>query len=202
MLNIGWSATFSYIQAALLVPQIVFLPLGSAFISFNHPWIPMFAATALGAIALLVACLILPEIFPMVAQNDRQHGERQVLLEREDCNNPVKSGLRSRLVEMVKHVTEIYHRASGNLGIPCVLLSLFAFNFGLQADGVMLLLYASKRLHWTLDSVRARTVLSNHQKTNLLGIIVLIPSDPCHLNYSFPIITGAVQDASSQAKAF
>ncbi|KAK9418932.1 putative Major facilitator superfamily (MFS) profile domain-containing protein [Seiridium unicorne] len=164
---------FSFIQAALLVPQIVFLPIGSAFMSIN-PWIPMIATTVLGVTAILIACLILPETSPAVAESSGQDGEREPLLNRENGNAPAKSDVRSRVLEAAKSVKAIYHRASSNLAVTCVLISLFVFNFGLQADGVLLLLYASKRLRWTLDA--ASLLLSLRTIVTLTLLSVVLPA--------------------------
>ncbi|KAM0816493.1 putative Major facilitator superfamily (MFS) profile domain-containing protein [Seiridium cardinale] len=164
---------FSFIQAALLVPQIVFLPIGSAFMSIN-PWIPMIATTVLGVTAILIACLILPETSPAVAESSGQDGQREPLLNRENGNAPAKSDVRSRVFEAAKSVKAIYHRASSNLAVTCVLISLFVFNFGLQADGVLLLLYASKRLHWTLDA--ASLLLSLRTIVTLTLLSVVLPA--------------------------
>lgn len=193
---------FSWIQAAILLPQIVFLPIGSAFISIN-PWIPMFATTILGTIAILIACVFLPESFPTTSEHREQNGERQALLGRGTCNDPARHSLRSQLIRASKNVTRIYHGASSNLGVGSLLASLFAFNFGLQADGIMLLLYASKRLGWTLDAVRRDLCLQRVKKltsSDPSGIIVLISSNYCHVGHSFHPIACTVQTSPSPAK--
>ncbi|KAK6066940.1 MFS multidrug transporter [Seiridium cupressi] len=137
---------------------------------------PMIATTVLGVTAILIACLILPETSPAVAESSGQDGEREPLLNRENGSAPAKSDVRSRVLEAAKSVKAIYHRASSSLAVTCVLISLFVFNFGLQADGVLLLLYASKRLHWTLDA--ASLILSLRTIVTLTLLSVVLPALP------------------------
>ncbi|KAI0128260.1 major facilitator superfamily domain-containing protein [Xylariales sp. AK1849] len=167
------SIAFSLIQAALLVPQIVFLPVGSAFISINS-WIPMIATNVLGVIAILIAYLTLPETLQIMPGPDRTDRERQPLLDRDNSNDHVRADLHSRLHIAAKNVTDIYHTAASNQGLTCVLLSLFALNFGLRPDGVLLLLYASKRLHWDLDV--ASLLLSLRTVVTLILLSIILPA--------------------------
>ncbi|KAK6085470.1 MFS multidrug transporter [Seiridium cupressi] len=52
---------------------------------------PMIATTVLGVTAILIACLILPETSPAVAESSGQDGEREPLLNRENGSAPAKS---------------------------------------------------------------------------------------------------------------
>ncbi|KAM3497389.1 hypothetical protein MY10362_009260 [Beauveria mimosiformis] len=57
------TAAFSYVQAAILVSEIISIPLGSAFASTN-PWIPILGSVAILAATLILVLLFLGRYFP------------------------------------------------------------------------------------------------------------------------------------------
>ncbi|PQK17555.1 hypothetical protein BB8028_0008g00640 [Beauveria bassiana] len=57
------TTSFSYIQAAVLVSEIISIPLGSAFVSTN-PWIPILGSVGILAATLVIVLLFLGRYFP------------------------------------------------------------------------------------------------------------------------------------------
>ncbi|KAM3523409.1 hypothetical protein MY4038_008209 [Beauveria bassiana] len=57
------TTSFSYIQAAVLMSEIISIPLGSAFVSTN-PWIPILGSVGILAATLVIVLLFLGRYFP------------------------------------------------------------------------------------------------------------------------------------------
>ncbi|KAK0710408.1 major facilitator superfamily domain-containing protein [Apiosordaria backusii] len=158
------TTAFSFIAAAELLNQLLFLPIGAGLMSID-PWIPLFATIALNLLGLVSGALLVQETLPNPEHPDGR--ERRVE------STTIKDSFRDLLHNLATGASKFGRWASGNIRVIMVMISTFCFTLATQCDNTLLLQYASKRLGWTIGE--ASFLLSFRAGVTLFVMAVALP---------------------------
>ncbi|KAI0446910.1 MFS general substrate transporter [Xylaria telfairii] len=146
---------FSYIKSAMLLSQLIFLPLGGTLVAVD-PWIPMLASCGFTIAGFLIALVFISETMPSPADVRR------------------RPSTKVNLSEVLRSPIILGQLVSKHLSLALISICFFLYHFGEQASGSLLLQYASKRLHWSLG--KASLLLSLGAGLHLFVLMVLLPA--------------------------
>ncbi|KAM0739785.1 hypothetical protein ACQRIT_004969 [Beauveria bassiana] len=180
------TTSFSYIQAAVLMSEIISIPLGSAFVSTN-PWIPILGSVGILAATLVVVLLFLGRYFPSSPPNYEPKCGKDHHDDEHVSSNPVMDSAAASLQKQAMSTTSV--NAVGHWLSRDVLLMLVAFfccQLSRQFSSV-LLQFSSFKFSW--DYAKASYLLPLRAGINLVVLFWVIP----HLVRFFTKQRGLVQ---------
>ncbi|OAA43932.1 MFS multidrug transporter [Beauveria brongniartii RCEF 3172] len=180
------TAAFSYVQAAVLVSEIISIPLGSAFASTN-PWIPILGSVGILAATLIVVLLFLGRYFPSSAPEYQSICGKDDRDDDDTCSNPAIDSAATSLQKPA--VSTLANASFGHWVSRDVLLMLVAFfccQLSRQFSSV-LLQFSSFKFSW--DYAKASYLLPLRAGINLVVLFWVIP----HLLRFFTKQRGLIQ---------
>ncbi|KAI1781489.1 MFS general substrate transporter [Hypoxylon cercidicola] len=164
------TTAFSQIQSAHLLAQFLFVPIGGYLVSIN-PWIPMVMSSIFMIFGFFGALFLIPETLPSITENSPRDNIPH--LDQQNDNAKAGLGLYLHINAQLTTLFRLGRWARKNVRLILVVLCFFAYQLGHQAEGSLLLQYASKRTGWSLG--KASYLISLGAGVNLVVHALLIP---------------------------
>jgi hypothetical protein len=146
------TTAFSLVHAAILLSELVAIPLGSALIAVN-PWIPILSAIALMIVVTIAALLFSSRFDPPPTHIQQNELEETPLMPCLPRSGEMRALLGESATKLAAATTWITRD---------VLLMLVAFFFVQMSrqSAHVLLQYSAYRFHWSYAKVRRKTLYS------------------------------------------
>ncbi|OQD60699.1 hypothetical protein PENPOL_c021G03643 [Penicillium polonicum] len=162
------TTAFSQIHAAVLLSELISVPLGSSLISVN-PWIPVIGALAAMAVTIAVALIFTPNLAP--SHKVQQSLEDIDIHLSQDELSPLSTKIRDRLNQSMAKWVDASQWISKDICL--IFLAFFVFETSRQVTGV-LLQYSSVKFNW--EYAKASYLISLRAGVNLLVLVTMIPA--------------------------
>lgn len=141
------TTAFSQIHAAVLLSELISVPLGSSLISVN-PWIPVIGALAAMAVTIAVALIFTPNLAPS-HKVQQSLEEIDIHLSQNELATPSRK-IRDRLNQSMAKWVDASQWISKDICL--MFLAFFVFETSRQVTGV-LLQYSSVKFNWEYAKV-------------------------------------------------
>ncbi|KAK3497981.1 major facilitator superfamily domain-containing protein [Neurospora hispaniola] len=190
------STFFSYLLAASIVSRFLFVPIGGALIAYDDAWLAMWIGLLVQVVGYVVAVVFVEETLPASSDIDSLEigvGELVMGAEGEEENSGSsaeetitkhKKTVMQLVEEYVEKTKEAGTWTCKNPKAVLLLLCFWLYYMGEQAEQLLMIQYASKRLGWSLG--KASLLPSLGALTNLLTLTLLLPSLSTFFSHSSP----------------
>ncbi|EGO53683.1 hypothetical protein NEUTE1DRAFT_93230 [Neurospora tetrasperma FGSC 2508] len=197
------STFFSYLLAASIVSRFLFVPIGGALIAYDDAWLAMWIGLLVQAVGYVVAVVFVQETLPSSSDIDSSEigvGELVIGADGDGGEEGGNSGdteteTETEMITKPKTVSQIVEeylekaKEAGtwtlqNPKAVLLLLCFWLYYMGEQAEMLLMIQYASKRLGWSLG--KASLLPSLGALTNLLTLTLLLPSLSTFFSHSSP----------------
>lgn len=150
------STAFGYLLASTIVSRFVFVPIGGALISVD-PWLAMWLGFLVQVIGFIVAAFFVQETLPPPASDSDPSSPSQSEPFTADSFTTESVTKPKTVKQHVEHYLEKVKEAGAwtlqNPKIVLLLLCFWLYMMGEQAEMLLMIQYASKRLGWSFGKV-------------------------------------------------
>ncbi|KAE8380876.1 major facilitator superfamily domain-containing protein [Aspergillus bertholletiae] len=167
------TSAFSGVHAAVLVAELIAVPAGAALMSINA-WVPIFGASMLLAMGILLACVLVPNSHPAMSRSDQDLNNKYSATP--SSAQEAQATVSTRIKEYVyRSVNELRNNRGWlrNRNILLVTASFFVCQLGRQITSITLQ-FAAAKFHWKFD--KASWLVSLRAGVNLFVLVALIPA--------------------------
>ncbi|KAK3495886.1 major facilitator superfamily domain-containing protein [Neurospora crassa] len=192
------STFFSYLLASSIVSRFVFVPIGGAMIAYDDAWLAMWIGMLVQVVGYVVAVVFVEETLPSSSgTGDDEIGSGELMIgaegegegEEEEGEEGDEMVMKNKTV--MQRVEEYLEKAKEagtwilqNPKAVLLLLCFWLYYMGEQAEQLLMIQYASKRLGWSLG--KASLLPSLGALTNLLTLTLLLPFLSTFFSHSSP----------------
>ncbi|KAA8633380.1 hypothetical protein SMACR_04836 [Sordaria macrospora] len=173
------STAFGYLLASTIISRLIFVPVGGYLISIDV-WLAMWIGYLVEVLGFVVAAVFVKETLPVAAASDPSSPSQSEPLTGADNTDSSTTDSTKKPQTVKEHVEHYLEKAKEagtwmlqNPKIVLLLICFWLYMMGEQAEMLLMIQYASKRLGWSFG--KASLLPSLGALTNLLTLIILLP---------------------------